>query len=101
LSPFPGPNSVIILDNVAFHRYRPFVTLMEMIGVLLVYLPPYTPHMNVIELLFGIIKAAIRRLGPGFASDIVLNTVRILEFYKDIDYRPAIRRIGYFDYMQH
>ena len=55
LNAFPGPRSVVILDNAAIHKYQPFIELMETLGVKVFYLPPYSPFLNIIELLFNIL----------------------------------------------
>src|SRR2546421_9587697 len=59
--PFPGSNSVIIMDNVSIHC-DPRVS--EAIGAhrcLIRYLPPYSPDFNPIEMSFSVLKAWIRR----------------------------------------
>jgi len=48
------PNdSVIIMDNVPFHRNRQVVELMELRGWNYKFLPPYSPFLNPIECLFS------------------------------------------------
>ena len=81
--PYPGPRSVIIADNARIHHdpviknlcdlagaclYLVYLNLWLRIpsGVKLEYLPPYSPHLNPIELCFGIIKRHIRSVGEEF-----------------------------------
>ena len=58
LMPFDGfsPRSVVIMDNCSVHRVQEVVSLFNDTGILLLYLPPYSPDFNPIELLFGYIK---------------------------------------------
>ena len=58
LVPFDGhsPKSVVIMDNCSVHRVQEVVDLFNNAGVLLLYLPPYSPDFNPIELLFGYVK---------------------------------------------
>ena len=52
-SPFPGPRSVLILDNATIHRSLELRIKCEEAGVLLEFLPPYSPDFNPIEKSFG------------------------------------------------
>lgn len=60
-TPYPGPRSVLILDNASIHRSQRVVELCEAHGVLLKFLPPYSPDYNPIENTFHDLKAWIRR----------------------------------------
>lgn len=59
--PWPGPKSVIIMDNASFHHSERVNRLCSANGVKLVYLPPYSPDLNPIEEFFAELKAFIRR----------------------------------------
>jgi putative transposase len=48
--------SLIILDNAAFHRARSTIQLIRQAGHRLLFLPPYSPHLNPIEKLWANIK---------------------------------------------
>ena len=58
---FPGPRSVICLDNVSIHCKERIRQAVEGKGCLIRYLPPYSPDYNPIELTFSILKAWMRR----------------------------------------
>lgn len=60
-SPYPGPCSVLILDNASIHKSARLQELCEQYGVLLKFLPPYSPDFNPIEATFADIKAWIKR----------------------------------------
>ena len=62
LQPFNGvnPNSIIIMDNATIHHVDGVVELLESLGVLVYFLPPYSPDLNPIEELFSKIKAYLR-----------------------------------------
>jgi hypothetical protein len=81
MNPFPADNSVLVLDNCAIHkspevramaeaRYVGFQLLPSTgsysnkilpSGVVLVYLPSYSPDYNPIELSFSKMKAGVKR----------------------------------------
>ncbi len=50
-------NSVVIIDNVSFHK------AIEDAGHMLLYLPPYSPDLNPIEKKWALAKAIRKRLG--------------------------------------
>ncbi|QRV88413.1 Tc1-mariner class transposase [Ceratobasidium sp. AG-Ba] len=61
-NPYPGPNSVIVLDNCRIHHIEPVRYLVEVECLCkLLYLPPYSPDLNPIEEAFSSIKAYLRR----------------------------------------
>jgi transposase len=60
-TPYPGPRSVLILDNASIHKSTRLQELCDKHGVLLKFLPPYSPDFNPIEATFNDIKAWIKR----------------------------------------
>lgn len=60
-TPFPGRNSVLIMDNCSIHRSEVIVQACASAGVLIRFLPPYSPDFNPIESSFHDLKAWIRR----------------------------------------
>ncbi|KAI7960205.1 hypothetical protein MJO29_005273 [Puccinia striiformis f. sp. tritici] len=61
MNPFPGPNSVLVLDNAAIHHNGRVAEICEAANVLLVYLPPYSPDFNPIEKVFSVLKSKLKR----------------------------------------
>lgn len=53
-----APDSVIVLDNATFHKSRKTVELVKAKSCKLLFLPPYSPHLNPIEKLWANIKRA-------------------------------------------
>jgi len=60
-SRYPGPLSVLVMDNARIHHGEEIQELCDRYSVHLVYLPPYSPDFNPIEEAFSKIKAWIRR----------------------------------------
>ena len=54
---FPGPRSVLLLDNCRTHHSRELQERCDLIGILLLFLPPYSPDYNPIELAFAELKS--------------------------------------------
>jgi len=58
---WPEPRSVLIMDNASFHRSEKMQRMCDEAGVVLRFLPPYSPDLNPIEEFFGELKAYIRK----------------------------------------
>ena len=56
-SPYPGPQSILILNNASIHKSPRLQQLCNDAGVLLKFLPPYSPDYNPIEATFGDLKS--------------------------------------------
>ena len=59
--PFPGPNSVLIMDNARIHHNSELINIVQELGGKVEFLPPYSPDLNPIERSFSVIKAWIKR----------------------------------------
>jgi transposase len=46
MNAFPGPYSVLVLDNVSIHKGRNLLDICNTKGVRVEYLPPYSPDLN-------------------------------------------------------
>ena len=62
------PNSVIVMDNAAFHRKKTLTGIAQAQGHSLIFLPPYSPELNLIEHLWARIKAKLRNCLNEFMS---------------------------------
>ena len=62
LLPFNGsnPNSIVVLDNASVHYHERARELIDSVGALLVYLPPYSPDLNPIEEAFSAAKSFLK-----------------------------------------
>ncbi len=61
MNPFPGKNSVIIMDNAKIHHDEALVESVEEIGEKVIYLPSYSPDFNPIKIAFSSLKAWFKR----------------------------------------
>jgi transposase len=59
---WPNPRSILIMDNASFHHSEKIQHLCDDAGVILRYLPPYSPDLNPIEEFFGELKTYIRQV---------------------------------------
>jgi transposase len=63
LVPALRPGDVVVMDNLASHKRAEVRKAIEAAGGTLVYLPPYSPDFNPIELAFAKLKALLRKAG--------------------------------------
>ncbi len=48
------------MDNVKFHKNQATLDLLKALGITVVFVPPYSPWLNPVEILFGTVKSMIR-----------------------------------------
>jgi transposase len=61
LCPTLRPGDIVILDNLPSHKVDGIETAVLGVGARLLYLPPYSPDLNPIEMLFSKLKALLRK----------------------------------------
>ena len=55
-----APHSVVILDNCSIHHVSSVIDLFNEVGVIVHFLPPYSPDYNPIELAFSKVKQSMK-----------------------------------------
>ena len=63
LAPLLEPGTVVILDNFATHRNAGAAKALKERRCWFLFLPPYSPDLNPIEMAFAKLKAHLRRIG--------------------------------------
>jgi transposase len=59
MNPYPGPRSVLVLDNCRIHHNQALVNIVMASGCLILYLPAYSPDLNPIEESFSACKSCL------------------------------------------
>lgn len=62
LAPALQPGDVVILDNLSSHKSARARALLTERGAWFLFLPPYSPDLNPIEMAFSKLKAHLRRI---------------------------------------
>jgi transposase len=61
LAPTFPPDKVLLLDNSSVHKSKLAITTLEECGIKYLFLPPYSPDLNPIELMWAWLKAYLRK----------------------------------------
>jgi transposase len=61
LAPTLAPGDHVVMDNLPAHKRTEIRDIIEATGARLLYLPPYSPDLNPIEMAFSKLKAALRK----------------------------------------
>ena len=95
LVPTLSPGDIVILDNLGSHKGAEVRRLIEQQGASLVFLPPYSPDLNPIELAFAKLKALLRRAAERSVDALWERIGTLLdEFHKD-ECKAYFRHAGY------
>ena len=71
---------MVILDNASIHHVDPVVTTILSTGALLRFLPPYSPDMNPIELVFGEMKQYLQANNLLFETSLSVQSILYMAF---------------------
>ncbi|AWL99649.1 IS630 family transposase [Bradyrhizobium amphicarpaeae] len=61
LVPTLRPGDIVVMDNLAAHKRAEVGIAIGAVGAQLLYLPPYSPNLNPIEMAFAKLKASLRK----------------------------------------
>lgn len=61
LVPTLAPGDIVIMDNLPAHKVTDVRQAIEGVGAKLLYLPPYSPDLNPIEMMFSKLKTLLRK----------------------------------------
>uniref|UniRef100_A0A336MXF3 CSON006926 protein n=1 Tax=Culicoides sonorensis TaxID=179676 RepID=A0A336MXF3_CULSO len=93
---YPGRYSVLILDGAKIHLDQNFVSYFRSLGLVILFLPSYSPFYMPIEVVFALMKRELRKI-------YVENSKTPLEYFigqvcntfKKRDLRPIFQKCGY------
>ena len=85
----------VILDNFSVHKSQASETLLKAQGNWLLFLPPYSPDLNPIEMAFSKLKAHLRRLKARTLDDLWRAVGNICDLFDPIECWNYFRAAGY------
>lgn len=94
VSPYPGLHSVWIMDGASIHMDENIVEFLFTVGVVVIYLPPYCPFYNPIEIVFGLVKGALKKFYERKGTERLLLTT-VLDNFSSRDFESIFQKCGY------
>lgn len=64
LLPTLREGDLVVMDNLSAHKNSETIALIESVGAKAVFLPPYSPDFNPIEMMWSKVKSILRKLEP-------------------------------------
>jgi transposase len=95
LAPQLCPGDVVVMDNLGSHKGSRTRLLIESAGAELVFLPPYSPDLNPIELVFAKIKHLLRSLASRTQESLWNVMQSVLDRITTSDAVNCFRHCGY------
>ena len=95
LAPALAPGSVVILDNLSTHKSPRAAKALREHGCWFLFLPPYSPDLNPIEMAFAKLKAHLRRIGARTFDDIIQAIGNVCDLFSPQECRTFLKHAGY------
>ena len=95
LAPQLRPGDVVVLDNLSSHKRARTRELIEAAGARLEFLPPYSPDLNPIEMVFAKIKQGLRSLACRTRAALWDSIQPVLDAVTPADAANCFRHCGY------
>lgn len=95
LAPTLLPGDVVILDNLSSHKSERAKAIIKERGAWFLFLPPYSPDLNPIEMAFAKLKAHLRRIGARTIDALWKAVGNICDLYTPDECWNYLREAGY------
>ena len=95
LVPTLRPGDLVVMDNLASHKVAGVREAIETAGARVVYLPPYSPDFNPIEMLFAKLKHLVRSAAPRSIAALWDLLGRLVDAFPPDECRNYLRHCGY------
>jgi transposase len=95
LAPTLQPGDVVILDNLASHKSEKAKSVLKRRGAWFLFLPPYSPDLNPIEMAFAKLKAHLRRIKARTIDALWKAVGSICDLYSPEECWNYLKEAGY------
>jgi transposase len=85
----------VVMDNLPAHKIAQVRALIEAAGAILLYLPPYSPDLNPIEMAFAKLKALLRKAAERSVDALWDKIGEILNKFSPQECANYFRHAGY------
>ena len=95
LVPTLAAGDIVVMDNLKPHKVAGVGEAIEAAGATLRYLPPYSPDLNPIELLFAKLKALLRKAAEREIDALWTRIGKLLDAFTTDECAAYLRHAGY------
>jgi len=95
LIPTLAIGDIVVMDNLPAHKIAGVRPLIEAAGAILLYLPPYSPDLNPIEMAFAKLKALLRKAAERTVDALWDKIGEILAAFSPGECANYFRHAGY------
>jgi transposase len=95
LVPELRPGDIVVLDNLSSHKGEAIKTAIEAAGATLMFLPPYSPDLNPIELIFSKLKTLLRKAAERTVDALWNRLGELLDCLTAQECANILRHAGY------
>jgi len=95
LVPALNPGDIVVMDNLAAHKVQGVRAQIEAAGASLLYLPPYSPDLNPIEMAFSKLKALLRGAAERSVEALWIRIGQLLDAFSADECANYFRHAGY------
>jgi transposase len=95
LAPTLSPGDVVILDNLSSHKTPKAADLLRDIGAWFLFLPPYSPDLNPIEMAFSKLKTLIRKAAARTYDQLWKDVGHVCDLFTEEECYNFFKAAGY------
>jgi transposase len=95
LVPTLRPGDIVVMDNLSAHKVAGVREAITSVGAKVVYLPPYSPDLNPIELVFSKLKWLTRSAAERTIDGLWAFLGRVLDHFPPDECRRYFQHCGY------
>lgn len=95
LAPTLKSGDVVILDNLSSHKSAKAAEALKSVGAWFLFLPPYSPDLNPIEMAFAKLKALIRKAAARSYDEVWKAAGAVCDLYSSAECENYFTAAGY------
>jgi transposase len=95
LAPTLQPGDIVVMDNLSSHKAAGVQEAIAAVGATLVYLPPYSPDFNPIEMVYSKLKWLVRSAGQQTVEGLWRFLGQALDRFSPTECTNYLRHCGY------
>ena len=90
-----SPGDIVVMDNLSAHKVTGIRQAIEAAGARLLYLPPYSPDFNPIEMAFSKLKAFLKKTAARTVDDLWKAIAKGIETFTLVECHNYFAAAGY------